>query len=270
MFVPGWVLEVGLQPKPGRVPLFAWCGQLKGMALTIDASAMELAELNQRIRQTRRRLKRAREEVEEVGPQLSILVRMVYVFSGYDLEAAVELLARRLEPRCFDEFLALAQDVCLRAPASAMASLAGELFGAPQLAHHGSGVQVHCGVAFVLVGALSKFRARGGPNTGSACALCCVCGAVRRPAEAAGLGAPTAAGVGAQTAQVVAAVPCCLGRSSWQASCMLHHKKIDKNTAHNSLFLHACCNIEIKKYDRSIYMRARDHAENIALKTLLI
>ena len=47
-------------------------------------------------------------------------------------------------------------------------------------------------------------------------------------------------------------------------SCMLHHKKIDKNTAHNSLFLHACCNIEIKKYDRSIYMRARDHAENIA------
>ena len=47
-------------------------------------------------------------------------------------------------------------------------------------------------------------------------------------------------------------------------SCMLHQKKIDKNTAHNSLFLHACCNIEIKKYDRSIYMRARDHAENIA------
>ena len=87
---------------------------------------MELAELNQRIRQTQRRLKRAREEVEEVGPQLSILVRMVYVFSGYDLEAAAELLARRLEPRCFDEFLALAQDVCLRAPASAMASLAGE------------------------------------------------------------------------------------------------------------------------------------------------
>ena len=65
---------------------------------------MELAELNQRIRQTRRRLKRVREEVEhaEVGPQLSILVRMVYVFSGYDLEAAAELLARRLEPRCFD------------------------------------------------------------------------------------------------------------------------------------------------------------------------
>ena len=81
--------------------------------------SMELAELNQRIRQTRRRLKRAREEVEEVGPQLSTLVRMVYVFSGYDLEAAAELLARRLEPRWFDEFLALAHDVCLRAPASA-------------------------------------------------------------------------------------------------------------------------------------------------------
>ena len=48
-------------------------------------------------------------------------------------------------------------------------------------------------------------------------------------------------------------------------SCMLQHKKIDKNTAHNSLFLHACYNIEIKKYDRSIYMRARDHAENIGL-----
>ena len=48
-------------------------------------------------------------------------------------------------------------------------------------------------------------------------------------------------------------------------SCMLQHKKIDKNTAHNSLFLHACCNIEIKKnmIDRYTCVRV------IMLKTLL-